>query len=478
MNHTAPETKDWRFEPQQSPYPVKDYDSADSGRLVSYSLACDGITAMDFLRHAQGQERYFWEDVRDNVTFAGFGVAANLTAWGKQRYQLIQRKVQSLFAEAILENDDQPLATPRLFGGFAFREDFVPDNTWASFHPAHFVLPHYQFVRVGDESWLTINVLLPHGEDPAEILPQLRDALSHRYRNLIESELKTEYALSEVDSLNYPMDFSTWENIVGRAVSAIKNEEMEKVVLARISEVKLKQRVDVLGALDFLNNRYSQSYRFLFEPRPHHSFFGATPELLAKVDGRSITSMAMAGSIGRGHNDKEDDILGNELLQSAKDRHEHNLVVMAILMRLAPLTSQLEIAPQPGVYRLPNIQHLYSPVRGRLLQPDGILSLVKILHPTPALGGSPRRKAMKFISEVESVPRGWYAAPVGWIDHNLDGVFVVAIRSAVGQERRVWLYAGSGIVANSEPGKEWDETDLKFRPIMESLGLDEIATVT
>jgi menaquinone-specific isochorismate synthase len=97
--------------------------------------------------------------------------------------------------------------------------------------------------------------------------------------------------------------------------------------------------------------------------------------------------------------------------------------------------------------------------------------LVETLHPTPALGGSPRDLALTFISAAESVPRGWYAAPVGWIDHNLDGVFGVAIRSAVAQCQRAWLYAGAGIVAASEPQKEWEETGWKFRPIQGALGV-------
>ncbi|MCP4428601.1 MAG: isochorismate synthase, partial [Chloroflexi bacterium] len=138
----------------------------------------------------------------------------------------------------------------------------------------------------------------------------------------------------------------------------------------------------------------------------------------------------------------------------------------------APLTAQLEIAPQPGVYKLSNIQHLLTPVRGRLLRPDGILPLVKLLHPTPALGGSPRKLAMQAIRDAEPVPRGWYGAPVGWIDVNLDGAFVVAIRSAVAQDKRAWLYAGAGIVADSEPQKEWDETGLKFRPMLEAMNCE------
>ena len=146
---------------------------------------------------------------------------------------------------------------------------------------------------------------------------------------------------------------------------------------------------------------------------------------------------------------------------------------MSLLERLAPLTAQLEISPQPGVYKIANIQHLLTPVRGRLLEALGVLPVAAALHPTPALGGKPRALAMAFIQQVEPVPRGWYAAPVGWIDVHMDGAFAVAIRSAIAQERRVWLYAGAGIVADSEPDKEWEETALKFRPMLEALGVEK-----
>ncbi len=445
-------------------------------RLVSYSQPAPGLSVMDFLAQARGSERFFWEDVRDGIVFAGFGTAVNLYAWGENRFQSIQQQARALFADAVLLNQTNPLAAPRLFGGFAFRDDFVPENAWAAFQPAHFSLPHYQLVQVGGAAWLTINAFIPKEEEPAASLPVLQEALAARYAALAE-ELRSggagerfPWPPGPLPQLNYPMSFETWAEKIETAVHQIQTTLLKKVVLARVCELRFRGRVDVDGALVYLNKRYNDSYRFLFEPRPHHAFFGATPELLAKVEGETLTSMALAGYIRRSSDPTEDAALGQQLLTSAKDRHEHDLVVMSILERLAPLTKQLEIAPQPGVYKLHNIQHLFTPVRGRLLQPDGILPIAKLLHPTPALGGSPRSLAISAIREAEPVPRGWYGAPVGWIDVNLDGAFVVAIRSAVAQEKRAWLYAGAGIVADSEAEKEWEETGLKFKPMLEALG--------
>ena len=140
--------------------------------------------------------------------------------------------------------------------------------------------------------------------------------------------------------------------------------------------------------------------------------------------------------------------------------------------RLGRMTGTLHVA-ETGIYRLSNIQHLYTPITGHLQESGGVLPVVAALHPTPALGGDPRRRAMQVIRESEPVPRGWYAAPVGWLDRHMDGQFAVAIRSAVAQEQRVWLYAGAGIVAESVPEKEWAETALKFRPMLDALGIRE-----
>ena len=423
-----------------------------------------------------GSERFFWEDVRDRIIFAGFGTAVNLFAWGENRFRSIQEQAQNLFGDAVLLNDANPLAAPRLFGGFAFRDDFIPDNTWAAFHPAHFILPHYQLVQVGGDSWLTINTLTPFEEEPTASLPVLKEALETRYA-VLTGERRPKAAWSRgaeakksPPRLAYPMPYDTWAEKINDVRHGIRNTSLKKAVLARVAELRFPDRVDVDGALVYLNAHYNDCYRFLFEPRPFHAFYGATPELLAKVEGRTLTSMALAGSIRRSDDPLEDAALGQQLLNSAKDRHEHELVVYSILERLAPLTDQLEIAPQPGVYKLNNIQHLYSPVRAHLINAEGILPIAELLHPTPAMGGAPRRLAMQVIRDAEPVTRGWYAAPVGWIDVNLDGAFAVAIRSAVAQERRAWLYAGGGIVADSEPEKEWEETELKFRPMLEALG--------
>lgn len=444
---------------------------AKYGRLVSTSISCPNVTLAQFLQAARGDARFYWESNNDNVAFAGMGSALELLAYGAERFTTIQHRAMELFADAIVQTQE-PLAAPRLFGGFSFRDDFVPDVAWSDFTPAHFVLPHYQLVRVGDATWLTINAHIPYGESPAGLLPELREALQAKADELQALDTLSSPILSAT-KITYPMPYADWENIITDATTRMKNGELNKVVLSRVAEVRFAEQILIDNALNFLTEKYPDTYRFLFEPRPYHAFYGATPELLADVQRTKIRTMALAGSIQRGATPEEDKHYAETLMDSDKDRYEHQLVIDGILTRLEDKTKSIEVG-QTGIMTLNNIQHIYTPIEASLKSADGIVPIVEVMHPTPALGGDPKDIAMQLIGDYEPVPRGWYAAPVGWIDRNLDGQFAVAIRSAVAQEKRVWLYAGAGIVKDSDPQKEWDETGLKFTPMLDALGIFNI----
>lgn len=441
------------------------------GRLLSYSLPCTGISFAGFLQQADGQERYYWENQNDHIAFAGAGTAVELTAWGDDRYQKISEQILELFDRAIILGSDNPLTAPRLFGGFSFRSDFTPDNTWSIYAPAYFVLPHYQLVSIDGEMWLTINTQIPMDENPDDLVDDLKAALSQKIAQLKAGEWDViNLRQSTLQTVNYPMTYAMWDEMISTATSRIRAGELNKVVLSRVAELQFQSRVNLLPILRHLADHYAQCYRFLFEPRPHFAFYGASPELIAGVHSRDIDTMGLAGSIGRGDTPDSDAALGNELLNSPKNRHEHQIVVDKIRDRLQSF-ADLNPIPEMGLLKLSNIQHIYTPINGTLKDDMGVLSVIEDLHPTPALGGDPRETAMNLISELEPIPRGWYGAPVGWVDANLDGQFSVAIRSAVAQESRVWVYSGAGIVADSVPQSEWDETALKFRPMLNAHGV-------
>jgi menaquinone-specific isochorismate synthase len=198
------------------------------------------------------------------------------------------------------------------------------------------------------------------------------------------------------------------------------------------------------------------------------SFLGATPERLVTVRGRTVETGALAGTTGRGDTPEEDEWLARELLGDEKNAHEHELVAGAIRDQLRPFAASVATGER-RVRRLATVQHLETPITAELGTDEHVLSLVEALHPTPAVGGLPPDVALRTIRDTERFDRGWYAAPVGWFDAAGYGSFAVALRSAVAREDTATLFAGVGIVGDSDPDREWDEVDLKYRPMLDEL---------
>ncbi|MFW2399118.1 isochorismate synthase, partial [Burkholderia pseudomallei] len=191
-------------------------------------------------------------------------------------------------------------------------------------------------------------------------------------------------------------------------------------------------------------------------------FVGATPERLARVAHGHAHTHALAGTIARGNDPAHDRALGAQLMASAKERLEHALVVDAIRDALAPLSRAIDVPAQPSLLRLPRLQHLSTPIAAALNERATLLQVVAALHPTPAVAGHPRAAALEHIRAHEGFDRGWYAGPIGWIDAHGNGDFVVALRSALISASACRLFAGCGIVAASEPAREYRETSLKL----------------
>ena len=456
--------------------PIETGNIEPPGQLVSNAIRVPGLKLETFLAHSRGKARFLWQT--STRTLAGTGIVSELSAWGTDRFQQLQDQATGLF-QSYQSSQMDSIADPCLFGGFSFQDDFIPDNTWSIYAPAIFVLPHYQFAQLGDDDpWLILNVTIGAGEDTRLIQAELHQALLSQQQVMLDLANTSDEGVSPelpiATDINFPMPYEAWHAAIERATQVIKTGELMKVVLARAFEIRFAERVNVEAALRFLTENYANCYRFLFEPRPYHAFYGATPEQLIQVRGTQFTTMALAGSIRRGQSTSEDQALAENLLADSKERSEHDIVVKTIREKLAGVAYRMAVPDTPQILQLSNIQHLFTPISGQLREPTGILPLAKLLHPTPALGGKPSDVALQFISAVEPVPRGWYAAPIGIINPQLDGEFGVAIRSAVSEERRVWLYAGAGIVADSQPQKEWDETMLKFRPMLNALGLTDL----
>ncbi|MFQ3567384.1 MAG: isochorismate synthase [Aggregatilineales bacterium] len=414
------------------------------------------------------QARFFWRG--DGVTWAAWGEAARAVADGDERFTEIREQLEALFA-GFEEVDELPAAAqPRVFGGFAFRPDHRPSGLWSAFDAALFVLPRVQLTEVDGEVWLTVNRLVSTEQSIGEARHSARLEADHIALSLVSVAGEHSSARPLARSVLYEQGRADWEARAAEAVRRIKAGELEKVVLARTADLLFDDAPDVVAFIGALDRSYPETYRFLIEPLPGHAFYGATPELLVELRGNQMRTAALAGSRPRGRTPFEDSAYAEQLRTSAKEQAEHRVVVDSLRLLIAPFASQIDMPAEPDIYRLANIQHLYTPITARLSGRFDILDLVEALHPTPALGGSPRMAALAAIRELEPFERGWYAAPVGTIDRYGEGTFAVSIRSAVTVNDHARLYAGVGVVSASDPASEWEETSLKFRPLMAALG--------
>jgi menaquinone-specific isochorismate synthase len=427
--------------------------------IVNYTIPCRPSLLTDFLRFGAGMERFYFESSQSSIAIAGLGIAAQIRGSGGGLLDSLGAAVDELFQNIVSVNQSKWLPRPTLLGGGAFFEQMQPGE-WSSFPSAALVLPRYAVIRIGEEYFFSVN----QASAEKDALRVEAESVLGRFESAIlpppsmpDEIIQTETACDE------------WKSAVSRLVEMIDSGALKKVVLARPLQVTGNRAVDVSAMLAHLGEACPACFRFMFEFSAGTAFAGATPERLIAVQNGKFSTAAIAGSIRRGEFPGEDEALGAQLLSSAKDQSEHAFVLEHIREQMLPFAEELRIAPQPTLLRLPNIFHLQTRIDGTLHPRQNILKMVSALHPTPAVGGVPREAALHAIRQFEGFERGWYAAPVGWVDANGDGDFVVAIRSGLFHNNHATLFSGAGIVAHSDPQKEWEETAVKMRFLLEAM---------
>ncbi|HEX4190076.1 MAG TPA: isochorismate synthase, partial [Marmoricola sp.] len=261
-----------------------------------------------------------------------------------------------------------------------------------------------------------------------------------------------------------------WEGVVWEAVLHLNAGELDKVVLARDLVATSDAPIDVRWPLRRLGSEYEMCWTFHVD-----RLFGATPELLVRREKGLVTSRVLAGTIRRTGDDEHDLTLAATLARSSKDLEEHEYAVRSVADALAPYCSSMNVPEAPFVLHLPNVMHLATDVAGVAHNGGAsVLDLAAALHPSAAVGGTPTKLAVEMIAEIEGMDRGRYAGPVGWMNAHGDGEFGIALRSAEIEPTtdgtgRVRLFAGCGIVADSDPESELAESQAKFVPVRNAL---------
>lgn len=370
----------------------------------------------------------------------GIGVATRLTFTGPQRLTDAADAWRRLCADAdVVDEVHAPGSGLVAFGSFAFADHSSATSV--------LIVPELIVGRHDGTSWLT-------RIGPADAADSSANAdatpIGERPRATLAAASLSREGFTEV---------------VGRAVDAIRAGRVEKVVIARDAVARIPHDTDRRALLSELADRYPDCLTFAVD-----GLIGASPETLVSVHAREASARVLAGSTARGAGSADDAAAAATLATSTKDLDEHAFAVRSVLDALQPHVRAITASELPFTLKLPNLWHLATDIEMQLGDGASALDLVAALHPTAAVAGSPRDAALKLIAELEPFDRGRYAGPVGWIDQDGDGEWVIALRCArIDDDGSLTAYAGAGIVIDSDPDSELAETRMKFRPIADSL---------
>lgn len=421
-------------------------------------------------------EWFCWSEPERGFELAALGSVATVVGRGQERFRQVAAEASRLLEGAIIDfsgrqgpGESLPLgAGPLWLGGFAFNDDGGASPEWSSFPPAGLTLPEISLLSCKQGNFLTVN-LRPGSEDAEESLAVLAAriaSLSRRSLPLLDPHPTLN---PEITSQHPPHHF---EAAVREAVSRMEGGAggagLRKLVLAREVVVRAASAHDPGAIFAALREGFPSCFVFCRGTR-EGAFLGASPELLVRRSGATAATVALAGSTRRSSDPAMDDHLGEQLLRSDKDRREHQIVARRIVQALKPHSVWVEAAPEPGLIKVANIQHLATPIIAQLTEPRSVVELAGLLHPTPAVGAEPWPEGAAAIAELEDLDRGWYAGPVGWMDAAEDGEFCVALRSALIRDRDAHLYAGVGLVPGSDPASELAETETKLSALLSLL---------
>ena len=421
-------------------------------------------SAVVFSSRRDGEPWFCFEQPdRDGAALATLGEVSRIEAAGEQRFAEAAAAWRRLAGRAVADAPDGPAGAGLVaVGGFAFAPGGGAAPHWAGFGPAELVVPEVALARRGEDVRLTVAALASADDVPEELAQRLQARVAELKRGALPLLDPAPAGRFRIASVAPPEHY---EAAVARAVERIRAGDFEKIVLAREVAVHAPTAPDAAAVFGVLRAAFDSCFVFC-AGHGDAAFVAASPELLVRREGLRASTVALAGSTRRSADPAVDDHLGEQLLQSSKEREEQAIVARRIARALRPHAVWVAAPDEPTIVKVANIQHLATPIRAQLTQPHSVIELAGLLHPTPAVGGEPHAVATPLIPAFEGLDRGWYAGPVGWTDANEDGEFCVALRCALLRGREARLYAGVGVVRESDPAAELAETEVKLGALL------------
>lgn len=437
---------------------------------------CDAIQAFTGARVVGLGDCFFWEQPAEQNALVGVGAETIIETGGSAYFNDASSARRALMKDAVItytpETVSTPASGPTLFGGFAFDPLSPHTARWGGFPAGLLILPRFLLSFSAAHATLTINKLIRTSDTIEQSVQEIEASVAQLQTAIEQAPLLSQEKPSGQFAVYDVRPASEWMEMVATITNRIQHGAFDKVVLARDVRVDLRDPAvafDIGAILLRLRDSYPAAYIFAVQ-RAERFFVGATPERLARVRDGQIYTMALAGSARRGETEEDDEQLGAELLRSEKNKSEHAIVVAMVREALKKHCSSVYVHPEPQLLKLKNVQHLKTPITGELIPGRCILDVMADLHPTPAVGGFPRQAALEAIRNNEKLDRGWYAGPLGWIHASGEGEFAVALRSGLIDGSQATLFAGCGIVSDSDPQAEYAESCLKLEAMLRGLG--------
>ena len=438
--------------------------------LLCWSFPLDSADLLPSMAEpVSGEFRFYWEQPGRDFALAAGGEAVSHQGHGGKRFEDAGVWADGVCASAITGTPDGATNPgPYLVGGFSFFE-VLDEASWRGFDPARLVAPAWLALREGDSPRGMVQMKVEPGLSPEGLLAKA-GGLLERFDHALRGRHPQEAGNNRAFKVKERRDGrENWIEIVRHARDRIRAGELTKVVLARALDLECETPPTPVVLLDRLRKTYPDCYNFLVDPGRGEMFLGSSPERMFRFSNGTVELAALAGTAPRGATPEADAMQARQLLESRKEREEHQIVVDGILASISSL-GRVEHPEEPEVCKFSNLQHLYTPITLQPVKAVSPFTLLGRIHPTSAVGGHPQAEAFRLIRECESFDRGWYGAPLGWLNAHGEGEFAVALRTGTLSGQRMQLFAGGGIVAQSDPDREYEETQIKFQPLLSALG--------
>ncbi|BAQ62788.1 isochorismate synthase [Geminocystis sp. NIES-3708] len=451
----------------------KENQEKNNHNIISITHTIDPIDPLIFLSvmKEKNQVSFYWENKKKQEAIVAIGaiksleVNNNISLENKaeiNRFQQCQEFIKNTLNNINYLDESLNNIYPHFFSYFTFLNKST--DYYKSFSLATIFLPYIQLFKKQDLYTLTINTYNNH-QKIKKINTDIKDNFSKKI--ILSYKVKSH----KKNLLKYNLEESQYQSFikkVNQGLDAIKAKKLTKIVVAHALEVRINNNFNIIKSLENLRANHPDCYIFSIGNKEEENFIGASPERLLSIQDNQLVSDALAGSAPRGKTEKEDIIIGDNLLNSEKEKREHKIVSDFIFEQLSiiglnPKQASLQLL------KLSNIQHLWTPIYAQIVSNISPLEIINKLHPTPAVAGDPINIACREIESSENFDRSLYAAPIGWLDTQGNCEFIVGIRSALIKENSACLYAGAGIVTGSKPEQELTEIKLKFQALLQAL---------